>query len=56
MVGKIVFLEEKGMYFTNFTIGCRSKRVGVLVYSIGKGFFIGHREKGYQIQNVDHTL
>ena len=36
---KKCFLEGKGMYFTNFTIGCRSKRVGVLIYSIGKVFF-----------------
>ena len=45
------------MLFTNFTKGCRSKRVGVLIYYIGKGYFvIGHSEKGYQFQNVEHTV
>ena len=32
-------------------------RVGVLIYYIGKGyFFTGHSEKGYQFQNVEHTV
>ena len=32
------------------------KRVGVLIYYIGKGFFLtGHSEKGYQFQNAEHT-
>ena len=51
-VGKMLFL-----YFYNFTKGCRSKRVGVLIYYIGKGYFLtGHSEKGYQFQNVGHTV
>ena len=34
------------MFFYNFTKGCRSKRVGVLIYYIGKGYFLtGHGEK-----------
>ena len=46
----------KGYVFTNFTKGCRSKRIGVLIYYIGKGYFLtGHSEKGYQFQNVEHT-
>ena len=28
------------MLFTNFTKCCRSKRVGVLIYFIGKGYFL----------------
>ena len=37
--------------------GCRSKRVGVLIYYIGKGYFLTrHSEKGYQFQNVEHTV
>ena len=36
---------------------CRSKRVGVLIYYIGKGYFLtGHCEKGYQFENVGHTF
>ena len=39
------------MFFANFTKCCRSKRVGVLIYYIGKVcFFTGHSEKGYQFQ------
>ena len=45
------------MLFTNFTKGCRSKEVGVLIYFIGKGYLLtGHGEKGYQFQNVKHTV
>ena len=41
------------MFFYNFTKGCRSKRV----CDIGKGYFLtGHSEKGYQFQNVGHTV
>ena len=37
------------MFFANFTKGCRSKRVCVLINYIGKGYFLtGHSEKGYQ--------
>ena len=43
------------MFF--FTKGCRSKRVGILISYIGKGYFLtGHGEKGYQFQNVRHTV
>ena len=51
-VGKMLFLYEKGIFFffTNFTEGCRSKRVGVLILLLefqGKGYFLtGHSEKG----------
>ena len=45
------------MFFTNFTKDCKSKREGVLIYYIGKGYFLtGHCEKGYQFQNVEHTV
>ena len=33
------------------------KRVCVLIYYTGKGCFLtGHNEKGYQFQNVEHTV
>ena len=33
------------------------KRVCVLIYYIGKGYFLtGYSEKGYQFQNVEHTV
>ena len=45
------------MFLTNFTKGCRSKREGVLIYYIGKGYFLtGHSEKRYQFQNVEQTV
>ena len=48
---------KKGMFFTKFTKGCRSKRVGILIYYTGKGYYLtGHSEKGYQFQNVEHTV
>ena len=35
------------MFFYNFTKVCRSKRVNVLIYYIGTGYFLtGHGEKG----------
>ena len=44
----MLFLLEKGMFFTNFTKGYRSERVDVLIYYIGKGYFLtGHSKKGY---------
>ena len=50
----MLFLLEKGI---NFTKGCRSMRIGVLIYYIGKGYFLtGHSEKGYQFQSVKHTV
>ena len=51
------FFIGKGYVFYNFTKGCRSKRVGVLIYYIGKGYFLtGHTEKGYQFQNLGHIV
>ena len=59
-VGKMLFCKKKVcFFFTIFTKGCRSKKVGVFIYYIGKvkGYFLtGHREKGYQFQNVQHTV
>ena len=48
-------------FFTNFTKGCRSRRVCVLIYYIGNGYFLteaGHsvKEKEYQFQNVEQVL
>ena len=56
-VGKNAIFVEKGYVFYNFTKGCRNKRVCVLINYIGKGYFLtGHSEKGYQFQNVGHTV
>ena len=45
------------MFFTKFTKGCGSKRVCILIYYTGKGYFLtGHSEKGYQFQNVERTV
>ena len=56
-VGKMLFLKENCMFFTNFTQCCRSKTVCAIIYYIGKGYFLtGHSEKGYQFQNVEHTV
>ena len=52
-VGKMLFFEGKGYVFDRFSKGCKSKRVCVLIYYIGKGYFLtGHSEKGYQFQNM----
>ena len=56
-VGKNASFVGKGYAFTNFSKGCRSKRVCVIIYYTGKGCFLtGHNEKGYQFQNVEHTV
>ena len=35
----------------------QNKRVCVLIYYIGKGYFLtGQSKKGYQFQNVEHTV
>ena len=55
-IGKILFLKEKGMFLTNFKEGCRIKSK-LLIYYTGKGYFLtGHSEKGYQFQNVEHSV
>ena len=47
------FFVGKGYVFDRFSKGCKSKRVCVLIYYIGKGYFLtGHSEKGYQFQNT----
>ena len=44
------------MFFTNFTKNCRRKRVCVLMYYIGKGYFLtGHSEKGINFK-TSNTL
>ena len=53
----MLFCRKRVCFFTNFTKGCRSKRVDVLMYYIGKGYSLtGHSENGYQFQNVKHTV
>ena len=55
--GKMFFFVRKVFVFTIFTKGYRSKKVDVLIYYIEKGYFLtGHREKGYQFQNVEHSV
>ena len=45
------------MYLTNFIKRLQTKRVSVLIYYIEKGYFLtGHSEKGYQFQNVKHSV
>ena len=52
-----IFIGKGYFFFYNFTKGCRSKRVGVLIYYIGKGYFLtGHSENGHQFQNFGHTV
>ena len=44
------------VFFYKFYKSCRSKSIGVLIYYIGKGYFLtGHSENGYQFQIVEHT-
>ena len=46
-VGKCYFCRKRVCFFTKLTKGCRSKRVGILIYYTGKGYFLtGHSEKG----------
>ena len=41
---KCYFCRKRVCFFTK---GCRSKRVGILIYYIGKGYFLtGHSDKG----------
>ena len=57
-VGKMLFLQEKGIHvFYKFYKRLENKRVCVLIYYIGKGYFLtGQSEKEYQFQNVEHTV
>ena len=54
---KNVIFVGIGYVFNKFYKRLQKKRVGVLIYYIGKGYFLtGHSEKGYQFQNVEHTV
>ena len=56
-VGKDPVLVEKGSVFFEFYRRLQNKRVNVLIYYSGKGYFLtGHCEKGYQFQNVEHSV
>ena len=56
-VGKMLFFLGKGYVFYKFFKRLQNKRVCVLIYYIGKGYFLtGQSEKGYQFQNVEHTV
>ena len=55
----MLFLLEKGIFFLQSLqkVAGERERVDVLIYYIGKGYFLtGHSEKGYQFQNVEHTV
>ena len=54
---KCYFCRKRVCFLIKFTKGCRSKRVGILLYNNGKGYFLtGYIGKGYQFQNVEHTV
>ena len=56
-VGKMLFFVRKRYVFYKVYKGCGSKRVCILIYYTGKGYFLtGHSEKGCQFQNVEHTV
>ena len=45
-----IFVGKGHVFFTKYTKGCRSKRVGVLIYYTRMGYFLtGHSEKGLSI-------
>ena len=47
----------KGYVFYKFYKRLQNKIVCVLIYYIGKGYFLtGQSEKWYQFQNVEHTV
>ena len=53
----MLILKEKGMFFYKFYKRLQNKRAGILINNFGKGYFLtGHSEKGYQFQNVEHTV
>ena len=56
-------LRKKLQYFPMSTVSVKYTKVAevlekcVLIDNLGKGYFlIGHSEKGYQFQNVEHTV
>ena len=56
-VEKNVIFVGKGYVFYKFYKRLQNKRVWVLIYYIGKGYFLTvQSEKGYQFQNVEHTV
>ena len=47
----------KGYVSYEFYRRLQNKRVSVLIYYTGKGYFLtGHNENGYQLQNVEHSV
>ena len=53
----MLFFVEKGYVFYKLYKRLQNKRVCVLIYYIGKGYFLtGQSEKGYQFQNVERTV
>ena len=43
--------------FLQFFKMLQNKRVDVEIYNIGLGYFLtGHSVKGYQFQNLEHTV
>ena len=53
----MLFFVGKGYVFYKFYKRLQNKRLCALIYYIGKGYFLtGQSEKGYQFQNVEHTV
>ena len=57
-VGKCCFCRKRACFLQSLQkVAEVTKRVGILIYYTGKGYFLtGHSEKGYQFQNVEHTV
>ena len=54
--GNAIFVG-KGYAFYKLYNRLQNKRLCVLIYYIGKGYLLtGKSEKGYQFQNVEHTI
>ena len=56
-IGKNAVFVGKGYDSFEFYRRLQNKRVSVLIYYTGKGYFLTrHSEKGYQFQNVEHSV
>ena len=56
-VGKNAVFVGKGFLSYEFYRRLQNKRVSVLIYYTGKGYVsTAHSEKGYQFQNVEHSV
>ena len=56
-IGKNAVFVGKGYVSYEFYRRLQNKRVSVLIYYTGKGYVLtAHSEKGYQFQNVKHSV